>query len=347
MEVFVSYGELLDKFSILEIKREKINNQHVQNEINVLMEKINQLLIDPNLKFYYQMLKLINLEIWNLSDQIRENKDSTLCLEIIKHNDRRFRVKNKINRSSPLKEQKSYPKQKCVFLGHLESGDQLTNVGIVRYLSTIYDEVFVVSKPLNAKHVRSLYSDDDNINIIEMILDYSTKPNFVFENVVATGNFGEKKLNLAHFYNDFYSSIGLNPEFRFSYHHLPRNFQIERELMEKIIPKDCSGYVFAHTRPGSSFEINSDLFIFDVSQNRYPEGHRWFKQWKIEYQNILLINFSSLIENASELYLSDSSFFCLASYLNLPETQVKNCFIANRYYDPSVYPSTNQKWNFV
>lgn len=111
----VSLGEALDKLSILEIKLEKIKDQeklkHVQKEYDTILNQI-----DKN-NIYYNQLKQKNLEIWDLMDKLMnqnldkeldDNEYNLICRKTVLENDNRFKIKNKINENSNLKEQKSY-----------------------------------------------------------------------------------------------------------------------------------------------------------------------------------------------------------------------------------------------
>ena len=109
-----SYGEALDKLSILQIKLENINDERkndVQIEYDILYKQLNDI-FNHDINYFYYILKTINNNIWILQDKYRSSEDvderNKLCDEIIKENDRRFRVKSKINNylNSTIKEQK-------------------------------------------------------------------------------------------------------------------------------------------------------------------------------------------------------------------------------------------------
>lgn len=119
----VSLGELLDKISILEIKNKKILNESkllnikkelsglkiVLKELDINMSKANDL---------YEDLYKINLSLWEIEDAIRllEKNESfgkdfvKLARSVYITNDKRFEVKNKINKlfQSQYIEEKSY-----------------------------------------------------------------------------------------------------------------------------------------------------------------------------------------------------------------------------------------------
>ena len=122
MKVEISNGELLDKFSILEIKMGNINDPskltNVQNEYRELMDDCTNLLRDSSINSLYSDLKEINQKLWVIEDDIREcerRKDFgdefvSLARAVYFTNDERARVKKEINLASgsSLVEEKSY-----------------------------------------------------------------------------------------------------------------------------------------------------------------------------------------------------------------------------------------------
>ena len=119
----ISAGELIDKITILEIKKMKIKNQsklnEVDKELNSLKSTMNKFISDPSkiLKFKEQ-LKNINLKLWDVEDGKRlaeKNNDFgkkfiELARNVYKFNDERAKIKLEINNSlgSNIKEVKSY-----------------------------------------------------------------------------------------------------------------------------------------------------------------------------------------------------------------------------------------------
>ena len=78
MMIEVSNGEILDKFSILEIKMEKIKDEvklkNVANEIECLKSAFNSINNREDVQAKYQELKYINLSLWDIEDRIREKE---------------------------------------------------------------------------------------------------------------------------------------------------------------------------------------------------------------------------------------------------------------------------------
>lgn len=115
----VSIGELFDKYSILEIKLDKIidncKSTRINNEYNMLTPLIQKYEINQNI---YKLLKNINLKLWNIENQLR-NKESLeefdsefieLARSVYFNNDKRAEIKKTINAmfNSPIYEVKSY-----------------------------------------------------------------------------------------------------------------------------------------------------------------------------------------------------------------------------------------------
>jgi hypothetical protein len=122
MKVEVSNGELLDKFSILQIKMKNITDvsklKNVKNEYNTLLKDCTYLLSNEETKSLYDELKTINEDLWKIEDDIRECEEIgdfgldfiELARAVYFTNDKRAEVKKKINLASgsDLIEEKSY-----------------------------------------------------------------------------------------------------------------------------------------------------------------------------------------------------------------------------------------------
>ena len=124
IEIPISIGELIDKITILEIKYENISDSEKNKLINVELNLLNSIYkkIGPNkeLEQLKQELKTINSKLWEIEDEIRilenkkifENEFVSLARSVYITNDKRFDIKNKINKifSSDIMEVKSYEK---------------------------------------------------------------------------------------------------------------------------------------------------------------------------------------------------------------------------------------------
>ena len=121
--VDVSFGELLDNISILEIKKEKIDYSEklkfINDESNVLKDQLDKnVKSDEKIDKRCQSLKEINAKLWIIEDDKRLcEKNSDFSEKFIKHsrdvhflNDDRGKIKLEINHhtGSKIKEIKKY-----------------------------------------------------------------------------------------------------------------------------------------------------------------------------------------------------------------------------------------------
>lgn len=123
IEVTISSGELIDKISILMLKKEFITNKdqltNINFELNTLKplikkHKLDNIEIDKLTNELYE----INKELWVIEDDIREKEKKAafdkefieLARSVYFTNDKRSEIKKKINiiSGSKIMEEKSY-----------------------------------------------------------------------------------------------------------------------------------------------------------------------------------------------------------------------------------------------
>ena len=119
----ISAGELIDKITILEIKKEKISNKEKLIEVNKELISLNETLKksinnESKISSFKNDLKNINLKLWNIEDGKRfaeknnkfDEKFIELARSVYKFNDERAKIKLAINNAlgSNIKEVKSY-----------------------------------------------------------------------------------------------------------------------------------------------------------------------------------------------------------------------------------------------
>ena len=106
----ISAGELIDKITILEIKKEKISNKEKLVEVNKELVSLNETLkksINDESKIinFKNDLKRINLKLWDIEDGKRsaeknnqfDEKFIELARSVYKFNDERAKIKSAIN----------------------------------------------------------------------------------------------------------------------------------------------------------------------------------------------------------------------------------------------------------
>ena len=115
----VSWGELLDKITILEIKTDRLHAPHARanaaSELELLRQAATGLSGVAELS---AALLAVNTRLWRIEDQIREHEAAgdfgpgfvALARAIYRENDERGRIKQAVNRKlhSTLAEEKQY-----------------------------------------------------------------------------------------------------------------------------------------------------------------------------------------------------------------------------------------------
>ncbi len=119
----ISAGELVDKITILKIKKEKITNKEklieIKKELDSLTNTFDKSIKkNINLETLTKELKNINLKLWDIENKKRELEKKQefgkefieLARNVYKSNDERAKIKLKINEAlgSNIKEIKSY-----------------------------------------------------------------------------------------------------------------------------------------------------------------------------------------------------------------------------------------------
>jgi hypothetical protein len=342
----VSLGEALDKLTILEIKMLKIQDERrvdVQKEYEALSNKLGPYV--ATYAYHYRILREINLLLWEIQDRFH-GKDTTaeqgaqMCREILLENDRRFRVKAKINTmaSSALREQKGYAKKRALVYTHLGLGDMYWMNGAVRYLATAYDEVHVVCKARNAKNAAAMYEDDPTIKLLVINDDADLHPwpvrrHFFTEQgfvVYSCGFFAPKPdraiYDLPH---SFYDDMMIPRDIRTRYFHVPRTPEARH------LAADFHGIPYIVVHQQSSVQTlksaeklmaaGEERLILDLNRNHYdPKSIRGGLAELVVNKPVL--DYTYLLEGAEEIHMVESSIYCLASHLDLSRVKRRVCY---------------------
>jgi hypothetical protein len=120
----VSVGEMIDKLSILQVKKIKVNDEEkllfINKEFELLYNFSLEYFNNPEVELIYEKLILVNTNLWDVEDNLRvmekEKKFNddfiSLARKVYFTNDERFRLKNEINTitNSEIREVKDYVK---------------------------------------------------------------------------------------------------------------------------------------------------------------------------------------------------------------------------------------------
>ncbi|MCF1433951.1 hypothetical protein GOZ97_22270 [Agrobacterium vitis] len=122
IEVPVSWGELIDKITILQIKAERITDEakrtNVERELSLLNERLKPVAAHQGVIAISRDLLAVNTALWEIEDDIRDcERDGdfgprfvSLARSVYVTNDRRAELKRQINveLGSDIIEEKSY-----------------------------------------------------------------------------------------------------------------------------------------------------------------------------------------------------------------------------------------------
>ena len=355
----VSLGEALDKLTILDIKCSKIADVDrvaaAKNEYDMLFGMLKDYV--SRFAWHYKILRDVNLSIWNQQDKFHGQKGmkptevelGQICSVILDDNDRRFRVKAKINHlaSSNLREVKGYAKKKAFLYGHLGLGDMFWLNGAVRWLATCYDEVLVVCKKKYEANVAALYTDDPTIklHLIEddaELFPFAPVHRTIWETkgytVYACGNhlinpvIPPMKHWIYEFPLCFYDDMKIPRSVRGDYFYMPTH--PEADSLLRLVKQWSPRFIIVHQQSQNKrlpiwnkiSETCSDP-VFDLNENHYPLGHPYYIIADM-VANKPLYAYKRILEEAAEIHLLESSVYCMASHLDLSRVLVKKCYDA-------------------
>ena len=120
MKIEVSNGEIVDKLTILELKRENAQTQeqarHIEEELNYLKPIVDGMDIPVDI---IDQLREVNKRLWEVEDMLREYEKKgvfdrqfiTFARAVYQTNNARFRLKSKVNEltNSLFVEEKIHP----------------------------------------------------------------------------------------------------------------------------------------------------------------------------------------------------------------------------------------------
>lgn len=124
ISVPVSIGEIIDKLSILQVKKTKIQDEkkleYINTEFELLYNLASTYLNNSVIETIYHELVKVNSSLWDVEDNLRifesekkfDEEFITLARKVYFTNDERFRLKNQINliSNSEIREVKDYVK---------------------------------------------------------------------------------------------------------------------------------------------------------------------------------------------------------------------------------------------
>lgn len=170
--VEVSIGELLDKFSILEIKSDEIQDPvkqlQIKTELRIISPKVEHYIGERGqVEYEYKILKFLNKSIWKLNDQVC-NLKSFDGKNIMELNNARFRTKARINERSEsnIREVKSYD-ESCVYVNtrSIIGSEFAFAYKFAKWKLLFYDVVYIIVDHDQMQYMRLCFGCDERYNI--------------------------------------------------------------------------------------------------------------------------------------------------------------------------------------
>ena len=124
ISVPVSIGEMIDKLSILQVKKNNVKDENklvfIKKEFELLYNFSSEYLSNLETESIYHRLVEVNSNLWDVEDKLRvmekeqkfDDEFISLARKVYFTNDERFRLKNEINliTDSEIREIKDYVK---------------------------------------------------------------------------------------------------------------------------------------------------------------------------------------------------------------------------------------------
>jgi FkbM family methyltransferase len=338
MLVEVSIGEVIDKLSILDIKKSKISSPEkiasIDKEIEALSPARSHFNSFPN-SFWYSLLVYVNTRIWELTDQVKSfdwrtdiSRFSHLSNTIFDLNQQRFRLKNRFNKlcSSNLEEQKGYAKTTLAI--RVDSLDIFySKLSVINEFSLKYDEIIFVSE--YRKEITSIYSlfsvvkespDMRVVSISELNHeDNSEIYEFTPLYYLANGRMGDFILSLSviaeHFWNTGRKGVVYLSDTIEKF-----NYSLERAYEDSKDIINMQPYIKSyHLHSNQSFDIN--LAEWRNSPYMYKDS------WNVIYSNVYGVNWGS----RKWLFIPEDKRFKNKILIHSTQFRINNVFNINEF----------------
>lgn len=232
------------------------------------------------------------------------------------------------------------------FLGHNGLGDNITNIGAINYLLTIYNNIYFICKDIYIKNLEIIYSNpriflvpfknENEINACFKLLipRYKEKNMDVlisgfchkkyFKSKIQNNILKNRKINkdysidkkYIHIKN-FYEDINLDLSIYYNYFNIDSSDK-SIELYKKIKQYNI---IFIHSSASKNIKIdltnyinkfinNENNIIISADYNVYNKNDNKYMIAQ-EFVNILVPYYIDIIKNSKYIYIIDSCFSCI------------------------------------
>ncbi len=256
----------------------------------------------------------------------------------------------------------------CILLFHLSTGDNFTMYAAVRHFQKLYMNVYIFCLYRNRHTVIQLYEPYANVHItiIDETYNHHLAPSnlinqckFQIKNcvVVASGYYDTTFDGSNGFWKRFYTQLGIPYRIRYQYKDIHRNNERELRLYNSIVSVYGKNYIFLHDHRNIAYQhfnirpnvhVKRDLPVFHPNVNYYSDlenkTNMYHDLWKSEFMSDNLLDYCTLIENATEIHVSDSAFSCLMPFIDLKNVKIK-CIYTN--FSVTDYHAEFKNWEIL
>lgn len=256
-------------------------------------------------------------------------------------------------------------KENLLLIFNLGTGDNFTMYAMVLHFLGKYKTVNILSLHRNYKMLMQLY---ENMPVVIHKLDESHNSAFAgvsnvdkYINIVPNcdmvmvgGLNGTYPLAKGDFYEKFYDQADLDYKMRYNYPNINRKKDIEMNLYKKLIDRYGKEYIFLHDHRNNFYKhydcrknvnIKSDIPIFHPNFNYYENDgdNKYYDLWDESLYSDNILDYCTIMENATEIHVNDSAFSALCPFLCLDNVKSKNIY-TNITNLPN-YHECFTKWN--
>jgi len=325
----VSIGEIIDKYSILELKNKYIKDPSKLSEIQKEIKLMENFVLFVKKTHFYKLLLHINERIWLDTDKIKklnvkldENyKDLYIELsnKIFENNEKRFRLKNYFNiiESSNIKECKSYQDNKCFIIinNQHEIYDKIPEIN---YLCISYDMIYF--KNIYKDIIRKIFKNPnifftDNVNL-DICINYDLSSYNINDDIRDIFDFEPITYKSGGKFGDFLNQLSV--------------------ICENYYNSGKKGELYIYDLPGEY-----DKLIFGVENTYYDTynfiiSQKYIKKYKIYNNEIVEIDLSEWRNNLDYLKQTRN-----VNWYDIYNYQYKIEWGKNKWLNSDI----NTKWN--
>ena len=188
---------------------------------------------------------------------------------------------------------------------HIGLGDIVICNGMINYISSLVENLYLVVDRKFEKQAKYLYSENSNVNIFEVKNETRSQDviNFAKENNVQILKIGYEKVKKNPFNTFFYKQLKLPYDYSYKYFSVPKDLTKSNKLREHLY---------------NIFKVKSENFILIHSESSYEkydlEISSTYDKIYINKESDIFGNmflYEELIKNAKEIHCINGSFFHL------------------------------------